>query len=129
MALVVLDASVLIAFMSQDDVHHASAVRAFTAEARSDLVAPASAVAEVLVYPYRTRQGHRAERFLDDAAIRVTPIDLAIARRAARLRARHGNVRLPDAFVIATGDELGATRVLTADASWRRLSGRVKVIS
>ena len=51
-----------------------------------------------------------------------------IAHRAAALRARHRALTLPDALVLATGDVLDATAVLTTDGAWRRFSRRARAI-
>ena len=87
------------------------------------------AYAESLVRAYR--QGERAAQkvlgFFDAATI-IEPIDERIARAAARLRAKHG-IRLPDALILATGIELRADEVLTADRRWRSIDRRVKVIT
>ena len=58
----------------------------------------------------------------------IEPLTDEIAREAARLRARHGPLRLPDAVVIATANNLGAAVVLTTDRKWARLSPLVRVI-
>lgn len=60
--------------------------------------------------------------------IRVAPIGEAIAERAARLRASHPMLRLPDALVIATGVELGADVILTGDRRWQRVHKRIVVV-
>jgi predicted nucleic acid-binding protein len=128
-ALVVLDASVFIAFRSRDDAHHDRAVAAMTAFSDNDLVLPASAYSEALVEPSR-RGGRvlaRAKALIAELPIGVQPVDTEIAERAAVLRGKQ-RVRLPDALVLATGDVLGAQVVLTADHRWRQLSTRVKVI-
>ena len=129
MALVVLDASVFIAFRSRDDAHHEGALAAMTTFGEEDLVLPASAYSEALVEPSQ-RGGRvlaRAKALIAELPIRVQPIDTEIAERAAVLRAKQ-KVRLPDALVLATGDVLGAEVVLTADQRWRKLSTRVQVI-
>ncbi|MFN2469661.1 MAG: type II toxin-antitoxin system VapC family toxin [Gaiellaceae bacterium] len=127
MALVVLDASVFIAFRTRDDAHHQAARAALAGLGSDALVLPASAYAEVLVEPSLggEEQVARARRLVDELPIRIEPVTRAIAERAAALR-RHG--RLPDALVLATGDELEADAVLTADRRWKRLSDRVRVI-
>lgn len=126
MALAVLDASVLIAFLDPDDAHHDHAVKALSVRGH-ELALPASAYAEALVHPHE--QGPAAvahvRSLLDELPIRVEPIDRDIAERAAELRA---HVRLPDALVLATGEVLGADIVLTADERWREISRRVRVI-
>jgi predicted nucleic acid-binding protein len=128
-ALVVLDTSIVIAFLDPNDALHEAAVQALADRQYDELIVPASAYAEMLVGPYRS--GAKAvaafESFLADFAIRIEPITATIARAAARLRGRSKSLRLPDALVLATADELGAEMVLTGDASWAR-SRRVKVI-
>ncbi len=131
MALVaVLDASVIIAFLDPADAHHAAAVAAFRAFAGSQLIMPASVYAEILVRPYRRGPAAVAtvEQFIASLAIRVEPISREIARRAAQLRSQHTSLRLPDALVLATADELNAGVVLTADGAWTKISPRVQVI-
>jgi predicted nucleic acid-binding protein len=128
-ALVVLDASVFIAFRTRDDPHHDRAVAAMTTYGSDVLVLPASAYSEALVEPSR-RGGRvlaRAKALISELPIRIHPVDGQIAERAAALRAKR-HVRLPDALVLATGDALDADVVLTADHRWKRLSPRVHVI-
>jgi predicted nucleic acid-binding protein len=55
----------------------------------------------------------------------MTPV---IARAAAQLRGESRSLRLPDALVLATADELEADCVLTGDESWARVSGHVTLI-
>lgn len=130
MALVVLDASVVIGFLDPGDALHRGCVAALTERQHDDLAIPASVYAEILVAPYRA--GPRAvagvEAFLGDLGIRVEPITAAVARGAARLRSERSGLRLPDALVIALADELGANVVLSGDASWAKISARVAVV-
>ncbi len=130
MALVVLDASVVIAFLDPDDALHGDAVEALIEHQHNELVIPISVYAEILVAPYRRGAGPVAEveAFLEDFAIHIEGITPAIARRAAQLRSESRNVRLPDALVLATGDELQTDNVLTGDASWDQISSRVTLI-
>jgi predicted nucleic acid-binding protein len=125
--LVVLDASVVIAYRSPKDEHHGGAVTALVLHRHDALVLPASAYAEVLVEPARhgPTAVARAKRLIDELPIRVEPLTREIAESAAALRRR---VRLPDALVLATADILEADALLTADARWRKLSARVRVI-
>jgi predicted nucleic acid-binding protein len=126
-ALVVLDASVIIAFLDPEDPHHESAVDAL-AQGGVDLVVPASAYAEILVHPYRRRRAAHVERLIAELPVRVQPIDADVARAAARLRAQRPRLGLPDALVVATGDVLDADAVLTADASWPKMSRRARTL-
>lgn len=130
MAIVVLDASVLIAFLNPGDAHHGAAIEALRRNRTEDLIVPASVYAEILVGPHRHGKPAvaRAESFLGDFAIQIEPIDADIARRAGFLRSRHHRLKLPDALVLATADVMDASRVLTADASWSKVSRRAEVI-
>ena len=129
MALLVLDASVVIALLDEKDAHHERALASIEATREDDKVIPASSFAEVLVVPQRA--GDRAvqefERNLADVPVRIESVTPDVARRAAALRARHAALRLADALVLATAEVLGAT-VLTADGAWPRYSRRVRVI-
>jgi predicted nucleic acid-binding protein len=128
-AIVVLDASVVIAFLDRGDAHHPSAVEAVGRTRHEELVIPSSAYAEILVDPWR--RGPDAvtlvKRFLMDLGVRIEPLTAAIAERAAKLRSSHRAFRLPDALVLATADTLGAT-ALTCDRSWPRVSRRARLI-
>ena len=130
MALIVVDASVIIGFLDAEDAHHRAAVAALGGSELNDLVLPVTAYTEVLVAP--AQQGSAAmdqvEAALAALTVRVELVTPAIARSAARLRARHRSLRLPDALVLATADELDATKVLTADRAWRKISRRVQLI-
>jgi predicted nucleic acid-binding protein len=129
-ALVVLDASVVIAFLDPDDALHAAAVEALTEHQHDELLVPSTVYAEILVAPYR--RGAEAvaeiEAFVRDFAIRIEATTPVIARAAAQLRSQSRSLRLPDALVLATADELAADVVLTGDESWPRISSRVALI-
>jgi len=123
---VVLDASVLIAFVDPGDPHHEPAVEALTRRASEDFVLPASAYAESMVGPHRhsSRAVARLDRVLDDLPVHIEPLTRRIARLAAALRASHRSLKLPDALVIATGESLQAAEILTADRAWTKASKR-----
>ena len=131
MALVVLDASIIIGFLDPEDGLHDACVAALTDHQHDDLVAPASVYAEILVGPYRAgpEAVSEAEAFISDFGIRIEPISASIARIGARLRSQRKSLRLPDALVLACGDEIGADVVLTGVESWAKLSKRVAVVS
>jgi predicted nucleic acid-binding protein len=128
-AIVVLDASVVIALLDAHDPHHAAAVTAVGQARRETLVLPASAFAEVLVDPWRRGQDAVAvvRRFVADLGIRIDPLTADVAERAAKLRADHATLRLPDALVLATADALAAI-ALTCDRAWPRPSRRARVV-
>ncbi len=130
MALVVLDASAVIAFRDPADALHDRAANAFRDYSGDALTLPASAYAEVMVGPLRHSPGAVAslDAFINDFAIQVVPLSPEIARRAASLRAATASLRLPDAFVLATAEVVDADVVLTGDSSWAKLSTRVRLM-
>lgn len=130
MALIALDASVLIALLDPDDPHHQAARSALDAHADHDLRIPAHTLAEALVHPVRAGKEREARRLIAALEIVVEPVDEAVAVAAARLRARHGSaLRMPDALVLAYADVRKARRVLTADARWSAWSRRVELVT
>lgn len=129
MALLVLDSSIVIAWFDSGDALHERVLKVLDRSRSDDLVVPASVYAESLVGP--SRKGDDAVRLFDEALAalpaRVEPMSVPIARRAAALRARHERLRLADALVLATAEDLDGT-VLTADRVWSRLGSRVRLI-
>jgi predicted nucleic acid-binding protein len=126
-ALIVLDASVVIAHLDRDDAFHEHATKALLAYAGDDLRLPASAYAESLVDPARKGRLDEARSALSALRFEIVPIDGVVAEHASSLRARERRLRLPDALVLACGELLGADVVLTADRRWRRFE-RVRLI-
>jgi predicted nucleic acid-binding protein len=120
-AVVVLDASVAIALLDANDVHHDACRAALEKVAGDDLHLPASAYAEALVQPARARRRLALARASLDALLLVIgPIDKVVAEQAATLRARSRMLRLADALVLAYALSVGADAVLTTDRRWRR---------
>jgi predicted nucleic acid-binding protein len=122
MGLTVLDAGVLIGFLDGRDAHHAGAHRLLTASlaANDTLALPASALAEVLVGPSRRgpEQVAVVHRLVEQLPVTVVPLDAETATVAARLRAAHRSLRLPDALVIATAVVADADQLVTTDRKW-----------
>ncbi len=123
MGTLILDASVLIGLLDAADAHH---VRAVTDVEIADLagqalVAPASAYSEVLVAFARAGRLADARNAIAAMGIAVAPLTAAMAERAAKLRADHNSLRLPDAIVVACSYELSA-QLLTYDARLSRLA-------
>lgn len=129
MALIVLDASIVIALLDPKDALHAAALRVSIAHAAEDLRVPASALAETLVVPSRAGRMDEVRAKIQLLDLGVIPIGEDIAVEAARLRGRHRSLRLPDALVIASGDVLNADSILTGDRTWASVSRRVNVIA
>ena len=103
MAVVVFDSDVLIGFLNRQDAHHTAAVAVVR-----DAVKPGNRrllcavnYAEILIGPLRTGAQATVEQMLTQLAIQIIQVDMALARRAAAVRART-NLKLPDAFALAT---------------------------
>lgn len=129
MGLIVVDASVVIAFRDADDAHHTAADKALTkAQPDHRLCLPASAFAESIVRPLAS--GVSDEEATADLlrVFAVEPLTDTIALAAAKLRAT-GRLRLPDALVVATGIALDADQILTCDAAWKKVDRRVRVLA
>jgi predicted nucleic acid-binding protein len=128
-ALIILDASIVIALLDPKDTLHAAALGASIAQAGEDLRVPASALAEILVVPARAGRMEEVREKIQLLDLGVIPIGEDIAVEAARLRGRHRSLRLPDALIIASGDLLDADSILTGDRKWTAVSHRVQVVA
>ena len=131
MALVVLDASVVIGFLDPNDALHQACVDALAAHQRDELVIPLTVYAEILVAPFRvgSEAVSEVEAFLADFAIRIGEITPSMARAAAKLRSGKHGLRLPDALVVAFGEENEADAVLTADEEWPKVTKRAVLVA
>jgi len=105
-AIVVFDADVLIAYLGRDDAHHAEAVDRVRRALEPGTRRLVSAVnyTETLIAPLEAAGAAGAETV--DAmfvrfGIETIQVDMALARRAAAVRART-KLKLPDAFALAT---------------------------
>jgi predicted nucleic acid-binding protein len=128
MALIVVDASVLIALLDPADARHAASADALRRHAGDDLQVPASAYAESLVGPARRGRLEPARRAVTALLADIVPLSGHIAEAAAELIGRHPGLRLADALVVATGVVLDADVILTCDAAWRALDPAVEVV-
>lgn len=106
MAVVVFDADVLIAYLSRDDAHHSEAVERIrrALEPRTRRLVSAVNYTEVLIGPLETA-GPAGADTVDAMFVRfgieTIQVDVALARRAAAVRART-KLKLPDAYALAT---------------------------
>ena len=126
--LIVLDAGVLIGALDDAHAHHSAAAEAIAAQSDADLRLPISAYSEVLVAPARFGRLEDVKADLAGLGLVIDAIGEATAEAAARLRARHASLRLPDALVIAHAEVVEADELLTTDATWERFSDRVRVV-
>ena len=126
MEALILDASVLIGLLDSADIHHDRAVddvEAADQEGRQ-LMLPASAYSETLVAFARVRRLEEARRAIAAMGITIVSLTDTIAERAAELRARHTRLRLPDAIVLATAQEMGGN-LLSYDRKLSQLAGKL----
>jgi predicted nucleic acid-binding protein len=127
-ALIVLDASVLVALLDPADARHAATAAVLRRHADDDLRIPASAYAESLAGPARHGRLADAKRAIRSLVVEVVPLTDYVAEEAVELWARHPGLRLPEALVVATAGVLDADVILTGDEGWRALSSSVQVI-
>lgn len=127
MARVALDADIVIGFLDPGDDQHAAAVTELRPRlaAGDELLVGATAYAETIIRPLQQGTDATVDQFFDSAGIAVIPIDRAIARRAAALRAKHPSLRLPDAMSLATAIMTDST-LLTLDKKLRKIALRVE---
>ena len=106
MVVVVFDADVLIGYRNRDDARHEQAferVRLALSAGTRRLISAVN-YTELLIGPLRA-SGQEGADAVDEMLVRLTietiQVDMALAQRAAAVRART-NVKLPDAYAIAT---------------------------
>jgi len=122
----ILDASVLIGLLDTADAHHDRAIDDVEAADREgrQLLLPASAYSETLVAFARARRLEEARRAITAMGITIVSLTDTIAERAAELRAHHTRLRLPDAIVLATAQEMGGC-LLSYDHRLAQLAGKL----
>jgi predicted nucleic acid-binding protein len=100
---VVFDSDVLIAFLNADDTNHKKAVATVRKSLAPGTRRLISAVnySEILIGPLRAGTQSRIEEMLVKFGIETIAVDMALAERAAAVRART-NLDLPDAYAVAT---------------------------
>lgn len=133
MGVVHLDAGVVIGLLDANDAHHSAAHRAVADVLRDGhgLAMAASAFAECLVGPHRRGKASVlvVHNLIERLPITVVSLDLDTASMAARVRAQHVSLRLPDALVIATAVHHAADRLITTDGKWPTASSmKVKLV-
>lgn len=111
---IVLDANVLIALLSSQDLHHAWARDFFVDSIEDRLVISSLTLAETLVHPARNGQADVMVKNISSLGIEVVQLDLAGSIQLAHLRSRT-HLRMPDALVLHTAIEHNAS-VATVDS-------------
>jgi predicted nucleic acid-binding protein len=103
MGAVTFDASVLIGFLEPTDALHdrASQTMVDWLGGGHRRYMSTATYAEILIHPIRDEQDAVVEDFVERAHVTLVPVDRALARRAAELRARFP-ISLGDAMALAT---------------------------
>lgn len=111
--MIVLDASVLIAYLDSEDTHHARAESLLVREVDDDFAASTLTLAEVLVMPARRGRLQAARDALDGLDVRELAFPADAATRLAELRAATG-LKMPDCCVLLVVEDVDA-RVASFD--------------
>jgi predicted nucleic acid-binding protein len=101
---IVLDASVLIAYLDGGDAHHESAVELLRSHAIELLGASQISLAETLVAPARAGRLGDARQALEKLTVRELPFVQDASLRLAGLRADTG-LKLPDCCVLLAAED------------------------
>jgi predicted nucleic acid-binding protein len=131
--MVVVDANVFVSLLVPADVHHERCVVWLRARlsAGETLVAPAILLPEVGGSVSRRASETSGRNAIADLrrirTLRLVPIDGKLAALAADLAVAHG-LRGADAVYAAVADALHVSLV-TLDADFQRIAGRVKIIA
>jgi predicted nucleic acid-binding protein len=120
MGVVVFDSDILIEFLDRDGVHHTDAVecvRASMALGTRHLLCAVN-YAEIMVGPVRAGTHETAWRKLVQFSIETITVDMALAKRAAAVRARM-NLKLPahSRYPQRSTPKSGARRMFNLPAS------------
>ncbi len=122
--MLLLDTSVVIAYLDREDRANAAAiavVEGLVRSGRNPALISVLTVTEVLVGPARsgdrTLYGEIVEFLTQLPGLRLHDVGFAVAERAAILRARH-RLRAIDAVIVATGLAAGAGRIVSNDRDW-----------
>jgi len=99
---VVFDSDVLIGFMNPIDAHHQEAIAWMREATRPQTERWISAVnySELLVAPLKEGKQEHVKAMLTSFSITIATVDMAMAERAAVVRART-SLKLPDSYALA----------------------------
>lgn len=132
---VYLDANILIAMLEHDDERAALLLSLLTLEFSTQEATPFATsrltLAECLVRPMRRGDLELADgykQWIDSPAIRTVEVDQAVLVGAAGFRARHLNLKLPDAIHLASAKAAGCGKLLTDDRRLTVIAADVPVV-
>ncbi len=106
--MIVLDASVLIAYLDGEDDHHAAAEKLLADTIDDDLGANSLTLAEVLVVPVRTGRLEVARTAFRDLEVQELPLPADTAVRLAQVRVIT-RLRMPDCCALLAAEDAGAS--------------------
>lgn len=106
--MIVLDASVLIAYFDGEDDHHAAAEQLLAQAVDDDLAVSSLTLAEVLVVPVRDGRLDQVRAALRDLEVQELRFPADTAVRLAQLRARTG-LKMPDCCVLLAAEDAAAS--------------------
>ncbi len=122
--MILVDASVLIAHLDEDDAQHERAVECLLEWAEQPLACSPITLAEVLVGPARQGRLDRARDALARLGIDEVPLPVDAPARLASLRAET-QLKLPDCCVLLAAQHGTARAVLTFDERLARSAERL----
>lgn len=121
--MIVLDATVLTAYLDSEDAHHPRAQTLLAREIDDDFAASSLTLAEVLVVPAREGRMDAVLRALSDLDVRELPFPAATAVKPAQLRAST-RCRIPDCCVLLAAEQAQARLASFDDALNRAATAR-----
>jgi predicted nucleic acid-binding protein len=126
---IIVDASVLIAHLDENDALHDRAAEALLATAEQPLGCGPITLAEVLVGPARAGRLVDARGAITDLGVAEIPLGDDAAARLAALRAETA-LKMPDCCMLLTAEDARADAVLTFDDRLARVAEqrRLRVI-
>lgn len=104
--MIVLDASVLIAYLDDTDEHHPRATRLLTHAISDELGVNTLTLAEVLIAPIKAGRRRVVQAALNDLEIEELPFPPGSAARLGHLRAETG-LKMPGCCVLLAAEESG----------------------
>jgi len=124
--LILIDSTVIVAFLDRDDALHRPTVARFR-----ELLATEALTASVISYAEvmtGASLGHHEERnvdgFFETFLSELLSVDRFVAARAAALRGGRPSLAMPDALILATADlHQEIDEVLCADREWLKVRG------
>ncbi|MGH3686315.1 MAG: type II toxin-antitoxin system VapC family toxin [Pseudonocardiaceae bacterium] len=105
--MILLDASVLIAYLDSEDNYHTAAERLLAASIEDEFAVNTLTLAEVLVVPARDDRLDTVLAVLRDLEVAELPFPADSAVRLAQLRADTG-LKMPDCCVLLAAEAAGA---------------------